>query len=152
MAGVYLIRSRITGATQFDGVAPIVTFNEFLGGTGTQFPALPPSMTARILGYSYASLGAAHTIRLSLRSPLNVVPNLDDEIILRSQSDVNTFAEVCGPDGLVVPRNFGISASNQQPPVSTITSQATFQVFFTTTGKADAGTFMLWYRIADENQ
>jgi hypothetical protein len=112
---------------------------------------LAPSITARILGFSYNSLGAAHDVRLTLRGPSNVVPNLDDEIILRSESGINNFAEVCGPDGLVVPREFGIAASNQQPPTSPITTAGTYRVFFSTTNKADAGTFILWYRI-DEVQ
>ncbi len=152
MQGIYTVRSRLTGATQFDGVAPIVTFGEFNGNSMNNTLILPPSYTARIVGYSYAALGDAHTVRLSLRSPLNIVPNLDDEIILRSEADVTTFATTCGPGGFVVPRVVGIFASNQQPPISPATSGQSFQVFFTTTGKTSDATFMLWYRIAEEQQ
>lgn len=152
MQGIYTIRSRITGATEFNGVAPIVTFGEFNNNALSNTLTLPPSYTARIVGYSYATIGAAHAVRLSLRSPLNIVPNLDDEVILRSEADVTTFATTCGPGGFVVPRVVGIFSQNQQPPVGGGTTGQSFQVFFQTTGKTDDATFMLWYRIAEEQQ
>jgi hypothetical protein len=151
MQGIYTIRSRITGATEFSATNPIVNFDEFSVQLGTGLN-LPPSFTARIIGWAYNSQGAAHNALLTLRPPSNVVPNADDQIVLQTMTAQNNFTQACGPDGIVVPREFGIAASNQQPPTSTILTAATYRVFFSTTGKVDAGTFFLWYRIAEESQ
>lgn len=155
MQGIYTIASRLTGAVQFDPTNPIVTFLEFAqagGAPNANLNVLPPSMSARIVGYAYTSLGDPHAVRLTLRPTYNVIPNLDQEIILRNEASVSTFGSMCGPDGIVVPRNFGIAAVDQQPPVATITTAETFRVFLSTTGKTDAATFFLWYRIVGEDQ
>lgn len=152
MQGVITIRSRITGAAQFDPTTgPIVTFAEWFGG-GTTPTALAPSYTARIMGWAYNSQGAAHNASLLLRPPANVVPNADDQIVLQTMTNQNSFTNMCGPDGIVVPRQFGIAASNQQPPTTQLLTGEFYQVFFSTTNKAADGTFFLWYRIAEESQ
>jgi hypothetical protein len=146
MQGLYTIRSRVTGATQFDATNPIVTFIEFQTA-GSNLNTLPPEYTARIVGYAYNSHGAAHDVSLLLRPPANTVPNADDQIVLEQLTGINSFTNMCGPDGLVVPRQYGIAASNQQPPTTQITTAETYRVFFSTTNKANDATFFLWYRI-----
>lgn len=143
-SGLYTIRSRITAATEFSATNPIVSFIEF-----EALNSLPPSYTARIVTYGYNSQGAAHTVLLTLRPPANVAPNADDQIVLESQSAVNSFTSACGPSGIVVPRQYGISSTNLQPPTTLLATAETYRVFFSTTGKANAGTFFLSYRIAD---
>jgi len=138
---VFRVQVRLGGATQFSAATPIVTFQEGTGINGQ----LAPDQAARIMGYAYNSQGAAHTVRLVLAAAAG--GNADEEIILEAPSAaVNSFTQLCGPDGLVVPRRFGIE-SVAQPPVGTVTSAQTFVALFSTVGKAAAATFSLWYKV-----
>lgn len=124
--------STVAGAGQFSAAAAIVTFIE-----QTNVNLLPSHVGARIMGYSYNSLGAAHDATLTLASAAGVAVNL--QINLEVQTGINSFSEICGPDGIVVPRD-GNGSGN------------TFVVLFSTVGKANDGTFQLWYTIGNIDQ
>ena len=143
MAGLFTVRVRVAGATQFVSTSPIVTFNEFTDLNGTS-----QSTTARIHGYAYNSAGAAHNVRLVLTPPA-AATGADEDIILEAPSStINSFSNLCGPGGIIVPRQYGIVA-NAQPPAGNVITGETYQLFFSTTGKADAGTLYVWYSVEE---
>lgn len=131
---MYLVTSTLAGAAQFSAAAAIVTFLE-----DGQLTSQPPNKAARILGYSYNSLGTAATVNLRLAPAAGVAANL--EIPLETPaSAVNSFTNICGPGGLVVPRTAMAGGG------------VSFVVLFSTVGKDDAGTFRLWYAIGDVDE
>lgn len=144
MAGQVAIKVTIAGVTQFVSTSPIATFSE-LTGINTS----PPSAVARIMGYSYnAGAGAAHAVRLVM-TPSNATTGGDEDIILEDRASVTSVGNFCGPSGIVVPRRYGLEATAQPPasPADTIISAETYQLFFSTTGKAADATFYVWYQI-----
>ena len=144
-AGLINIKVRIAGAVDFVATSPIVTFREVSLGP------FPVNYTARIVGYSYNSIGNAQDVRLVM-TPRATATGGDQDIILESKvgvpNRVNSFAEVCGPGGIVVPRRYGLEAT-AQPPVTAdlVTVGEIYEVFFSTLNKSNDGTFYLWYQI-----
>ncbi len=146
MAGVFTIAVRLaTAADQFDPAnGPVVTFNEY-----TNLNAAPPSTTARLIGYAYNS-GATPTptIVVTLRRPGGA--NADEFILLENRTgtsgNIASFTTICGPDGQVVPRQFGIFGT-AIPPVGPVMTGETYQLFVSTTGKNSAATFTAWYSV-----
>ena len=118
----------------------MVTFRE-----ATDVNAMPPNYAAHIMGYAYNSEGAAHTVRLVMAP--GVAGNADEEILLEAPtSTLSSFTNLCGSDGIIVPRIFGLN-DVAQPPAVTTTVGTTYQVLFSTTDKDGAATFSLWYKI-----
>ena len=147
MSGLTTIKVEIAGANEFLSSSPIVTFTEVLNNLND----LPPSVNPRIVGYSYNSAGAAHNVRLVLTPPGSTTGGAEDiPLEIQAGADtVNSFGNFCGPEGIVVPRRYGLESTSQPPavPGDAVTSGETYQVFFSTNGKADDGTFYLWYQI-----
>ena len=142
-AGLVNIRVRVD-AGDFSSNDPIVTFQEVV----SDFNSQPPDITARIVGYSYNSDGREHDVRLVLTPP-GQPTGTDQDIPIRIESGINSFTSLCGPDGIVVPRRYGLSSDAQPPatPGDAVVSGETYQVYFSTQNKIDAGTFYLWYQI-----
>lgn len=130
------VRSTVLGAGQFSAAAAIVSFTEM-----TDINAMSPNMSARIMGYSYNSQGAANDAVLVMAP--SAAAAADQQIVLENLTGINNFTSACGPGGIVVPRVFGVVNG------SSFTSGATYVVLFSTTGKAGDGTFTLWYAIGD---
>lgn len=148
MAGLITVKIEIPTVTQYVATSPVVTFREVI-----DINAHPPSVTARIIGYSYNVGGAANDARLVL-TPAGSATGTDEDIILENRltansEAVNSFTDACGPQGRVVPRRYGIEATAQPPalPADGVTSAETYQVFFSTLLKDANGTFYLWYVI-----
>lgn len=139
---MFLVRRTQTAVNQFSAAAPIVTFAE-----ATDINAQPQNVAARIMGYSYTSLGTAHDARLVLAPAAGGAGNL--EIVLEIRSAINSFTNTCGPGGFVVPRLFGNDATDGGA-VTPLATGATYVVLFSTSGaKDDTATFCLWYAIGD---
>ena len=144
-AGLITIKVRLLAAAQFVSTSPIVTFREVSLGP------FPVNYAARIIGYSYNSAGNAQDVRLVL-TPRTVATGGDQDIILEERTGVpnrvNSFTEACGPEGIVVPRRYGLEAV-AQPPVTAdaVTVGEIYDVFFSTFFKTGDGTFTLWYQI-----
>jgi hypothetical protein len=119
----------------------MVTFNE-----QQSIASMPSDWAARILGYSYNAQGVAHTVSLVLAPAAGFAA--DEGIPLETPADpVSSFEQICGRDGLVVPRRIGFESTAQPPGVPFVTSGESFQVFLSTVGKAGDGTFRLWYAV-----
>ncbi len=144
MAGLITLKSTVTGATQFSNASPFCTFREVF----TQLNSEPPNVVARIVSYGYNSTGAAHTVRLVLTPPAAATGGDEDIILEAPTSTVNSFSNLCGPDGIVVPRQYGFSGTDEQPLTTQIVSAETYQLFFSTVGKAAQGTLYVTYKIA----
>ncbi len=148
MAGLITVKIQIAGVTQYSAATPAVTFREVI-----DINAHPPSVTARIIGYSYNVAGAANDVRLVL-TPAGSASGTDEDLILENRltsasEAVNNLISACGPSGRVVPRRYGIEATAQPPalPGDGVVSGETYQVFLSTLLKDDDGTFYLWYVI-----
>jgi len=147
MAGLYTVKLSIAGATQFVSTSPVCTFNEFVALNG-----MPTDVNARIVGYSYTTTGAAHDLRVVLTPPTFATGGAADIILenrlAANSEEVSEVTQICGPDGLVVPRRYGIEATAQPFTIASAVSAATtYQLFVSTAAKAAAGTFYIWYRI-----
>jgi len=142
---VWLNEKTLTTTTEFTTANAVATFLE--SSTGT---LLGPNMAPRILGYSYSSLGVAHTVNLylavSTTSPVNEQIAID-----APTTTVNSINMTCGPrDGIVVPRRYGRTNNGTtgqalDASLGALNNTAPMVLMFTTTGKADTGTFRVWY-------
>lgn len=139
---MFLVQCRLsTAATQFSAATPIVTFIEQLTVAPT-----PSDWSPRILGYSYNSQGPAHTVSLVM-GPAGFA-NADEGIPLETPAGtVNSFSQLCGAGGIVVPRRIGFESTAQPPGAPFVTNGAPFQLFFSTTNKNGAATFRCWYTV-----
>ncbi len=143
---MFLNEITITGATQFDPATPVATFLE-----QTDITLEGPGILPRILGYSYNSIGAAQTITLNLAPAAGVAVNL--QISLEAPTaTVNSFTNLCGNGGLVVPRQFG-RTNNASQAIDTargaINNTAPMVLLFQTTSKDNTGTFRVWWDYVD---
>lgn len=147
MMGPWTISSEITSTTQFSDTNPIVDFTEFVG-----LNDLAPSVTARILSYSYNSEGAAHDIELYLRPQNETDPQFEvllEQRLAADSTEANSFTKICGPGGLIVPRIYGIQSSDAQPPSGDTTDGRTFRLHLRTANKADDAVFTCTYVLAE---
>ncbi len=99
---------------------------------GEGAPGTDTNIQLALLGYSYNSQGAAHTQRLYL-TPTGVTDvNFQVELYNNTGGTAgNSFMQMCGRDGIIVPR--------LTPP------SVPFELRLTTTGKTDDGTITVWY-------
>ncbi len=129
---MFLVENTVAGVVQFSAAVAAVTFLE-----ETELTDLPSNYAARIFGYSYNSLGTAHTVSLTLAPAAGVANNL----IIPIETPVglvNSFVNICGKEGIVVPRDQ--------------TTGVSFVALFSTVGKDDDATFRLWYAIGDVDE
>lgn len=146
---MFTLKLTIAGATQFVDTSPILTFTEY-----TDLNAMPPNFAAHILGYSYDVMGTATTARLVARGA-NVARGTTEEVIFENRDGsasapaVNSLSQICGPQGLVVPRRYGFEATVQPIPQTLSGDTDTYQLFFSTTLKDDDGTLIVWYKIGE---
>lgn len=145
-AGLFTVEVRIaTAGTQFSIASPVVTFAEY-----SDINTRGPGTHARLVGYYYnAGGGAVHDVTVFLNRP--GAANSDQRVLLderlaSNNEAVNSLTNVCGPDGIVVPKQFGIY-STVQPPVGAVQTGETYQLFVLTAGKNSAATFGAWYSI-----
>ncbi len=139
---MYLNEITLTGATQFAATTAVATFLE-----QTDITTLGPSLVPRILGYSYNSLGAAQTVTLNLSPAVGSAANLQIQLEAPTTT-VNSFSEICGNGGTVVPRRFGRTNSVGQgldTALGTINNTAPLVLLFTTAAKDNTGTFRVWW-------
>lgn len=138
---MFQVEITIAGANDFSAASAITGFVD----AGNPAPT-NPSYAPKIIGYSYASLGAAHTWSLVLAPAAGLAANLSSPLELPPAQAGNTFARTCGKEGIVVPRRFGLFAAAQPPvPADLVTTNVPYVLLFSTTGKADDGTFRVWY-------
>ena len=141
---MFLLEKRLTAATQFDASVPVATFLENVDGT-----TLAPGIVPRLLGYSYASLGAAHTVDLYLATA--VADTAEAQISLQTPaSAVNAFSHLCGSGGSVIPRRYGLQNNGTSgqaiaTALGTINNTAPMILMFTTTGKDNTAVLRVWY-------
>jgi hypothetical protein len=143
---VFLIQITVAGATQFVATTAIATFLEAKTVT-----TLPSHVVPRIHGYNYNSTGAAHTVNLRLSPAVGSAAQLQIPLEVPTTS-VNNFEQICGRDGYIVPRLFGLVNSVGQAPdtaLGTPNNAAPFVLLFSTTGKAATGVFRVWYSYVD---
>ena len=145
--GLFTVAVRLPGVTQFSGATPVVTFQEY-----SNLNAQAPNVTAKLVGYSYNAGGTpVHDATLTLRRPGGA--NADEFILLEERlaansGAVNSFSELCGEDGTVVPRQFGLFAAAQPPVIGDLVSTGeTYQLFLVTAAKNGSATFTAWYSI-----
>lgn len=144
---MFLAQTTIAGAVDFSAADPVVTFQEEL----TVDP-MPQDWAPRIIGYSYATSGAAHGVSLVMAPIAGAAANL--LIPLETPADpVANFVQMCGRDGLVVPRRIGFEATTQPPvfPGDVQDIGTPFVLLFSTTAKQATGTFRCWYVIGPVN-
>lgn len=145
--GVFTVVARIeAAATQFSAAFETVSFAEY-----TDINAAPPSVVARLIGYSYNAGATAtmHDVIVTLRRPGGA--NADEFIPLESRlavngGAVNQFVTMCSGDGFVVPRQFGRFGTTQ-PPIPAVATGETYQLFVETANKNSAATFTAWYAV-----
>ena len=146
--GLFLVELQLDGATQFVSTSPVVTFNEY-----ANINTLGPSVTARLVGYWYnAGGGAVHDVTIFLARPGSA--DVDRRILLEERlaansEAVNSLSTTCGPDGFVVPKEYGLGYTAQPvaPGAVNLTSEDTFQLFIETANKATTATFGAYYSI-----
>jgi len=99
---------------------------------GEGAPGADADIQIALIGYSYNSQGAAHTQRLYL-TPTGVTDaNFQIELFNNLAGTAgNSFANLCGRNGVVVPR--------YTPP------SVPFELRLTTVGKTDDGSITVWY-------
>lgn len=136
----------LAGATQFSAATAVATFLE-----NNTVTTLGPNFAPRILGYSYNSLGAAATVTLRLSPATGSAVNLQIDLETPAAA-VNSFTNICGAGGVIVPRQFGLQNSATQAldtALGTPNVAAPLVLLFTTTGKTGAGTFRVWWDIVN---
>lgn len=139
-------RITLTGATQFSAATAVATFLE-----GVPVTLLGPNMCPRILGYSYNSLGDAHTVVLRLAPAVGAAVNLQIDLETPT-SAVNSFSYLCGKGGPVIPRDFGLQNNASQAldtPLGSPNNALPLVALFSTTGKTGNGTFRIWWDYID---
>lgn len=138
----------LTGATQFSAGEAVATFLE-----ATDITLKGPDLAPRILGYSYTSLGTAATVTLRLAPVVGAALDLQIDLEVPTVP-VNSFTNVCGRGGPIVPRLFGLQndgAADQTLDVTLGMSNDAIPMvlLFSTGGKDDRGTFRVWYDYVD---
>lgn len=137
----------LTGVTQFGATTAVATFLESVDPT-----ELSPTVQVRMFGYSYNSLGAAHQINLALAT--TAASPVNEQITLEAAATANSFQNICGVDGILVPRRQGLqndgaasqlldvdlNSPNNAPPMVLI---------FVTVGKDNTATFRVWWDLVD---
>ena len=104
-----------------------------------------------VADYNAGAAGAIHDVTVTLRRPGGA--NADEFIPLESRlaangDAVNSFVEICGPGGVVVPRQFGLFAAAQPPVVGDLVATGeTYELFVVTANKNSAATFTCWYAV-----
>lgn len=140
---MFMVETTIAGAGNFSAATPVCTFLEEL-----TVGQMPQDWAPRILGYSYATSGAAHGVRLVMAPAAGGAANL--EMVLEAPTDpVQNFVQICGKDGIVVPRRLGLIGTTQPlTPADLITTPGDpFVMLFSTTAKQADGTFRVWYAV-----
>jgi len=138
----------LTGATQFAVTTAVATFLE-----QTVITTLGSTIAPRIIGYSYNSLGAAATVTLRLSPDTASGVNLQVDLETPTAA-LNSFTQVCGRGGIIVPRQFGLTNDGLADqtldvPLGTPNNAAPLVLLFTTAGKDNTGTFRVWYDYVD---
>lgn len=133
----------LPSTTQFVATTPVATFLE-----RTTVTTLPPNVAPRILGYSYNSLGTAATVTLRLSPATGSAVNLQIDLETPT-SAVNSFTHMCGRDGFVVPREFGLQNNGTTQVIDQTfgapNNATPLVMLFTTTSKDNSGTFRVWW-------
>ena len=138
----------LTAATQFVVTTPAATFLE-----QTVITTLGSTIAPRILGYSYNSLGAAATVTLRLSPGTASAVNLQIDLETPATA-VNSFTEICGRGGFIVPREYGFTNAGAADPtlnvaLGTPNNAAPLLLLFATAGKDNTATFRVWYDYVD---
>jgi hypothetical protein len=134
----------LTGATQFGAATAVATFLEQIN-----ILTASPTIAPRILGYSYNSLGAAATVTLRLSPTVASAVNLQVDLETPTAA-VNSFTNVCGKGGVVVPRQFGLTNDGLADQTLDVAlglpnSALPLVLLFTTVGKDNTATFRVWW-------
>lgn len=147
------IRITVADATQFSAATPITTFNEIIPINAMA----SGNVVARLHLVSYNSLGAAHGVNCRLSPAVGAAANLEISIRVASATTtpatLNSFNNLCGEDGMLVPRQIGLINNASQAPTDPFpTPGASYVLLFSTTDKAAAGTLTVVYSIGDRLQ